>query len=276
MGKFEAGKKLDATDRCATFVPHAYEEHLVDLGEIRMNYVVEGDPKLPALLLIPPKGMSWWGYEQAIPLLSPRFQVFIVDPRGQGRSTWTPGRYNVNNFGEDLVRFIDLAIGRPVVVAGNSLGGVLAVWLAAYAKPRQVRGVYLEDPPLYASETTPAVGHSVRQVLGGPVFASCAKWLGDQWSVAANTTKKRSPTATPKSYSASNHCDRSPGRRTARGMSPNDLPTNRPSLERGRHLDRNQKAPQESRTRGHEQICRLHAGLDLAYRNRRWRPGSSR
>lgn len=118
-----------------------------------------------------------------MPLLFPNFQVFVVDPRGQGRSTWTPGRYTVNSFGEDLVRFIDLVIGRPVVVAGNSLGGVLAAWLAAYAKPRQVRGVYLEDPPLFASETTPAIGHSIRQVMGGSVFASYAKWLGDQWSV---------------------------------------------------------------------------------------------
>lgn len=56
MGRFEAGKKLEAADRWETFVPHVYEESLVDLGESRMNYVAEGDPKLPALLLIPLKG----------------------------------------------------------------------------------------------------------------------------------------------------------------------------------------------------------------------------
>jgi len=43
-----------------------------------------------------------------------------VDLRGQGRSTWTPGRYTIDNMGNDLARFISGRIGRPVTVAGNS------------------------------------------------------------------------------------------------------------------------------------------------------------
>lgn len=41
--------------------------------------------------------------------------------------------------GGDLVRFIDLVIGRPVIVSGRSSGGVIAAWLSAYAKPAQIR-----------------------------------------------------------------------------------------------------------------------------------------
>ena len=63
--------------------------------------------------------------------------------------------------GNDLVRFVDLVIGRETIVSGNSSGGVLAAWLAAYAKPGQVRGSVCEDPPLFASELTPACGHSI-------------------------------------------------------------------------------------------------------------------
>jgi pimeloyl-ACP methyl ester carboxylesterase len=37
-------------------------------------------------------------------LLAERFHVYAVDPRGQGRSTWTPGRYSLDLFGNDLVR----------------------------------------------------------------------------------------------------------------------------------------------------------------------------
>ncbi|MGW3820165.1 alpha/beta fold hydrolase [Streptomyces sp. NPDC005046] len=109
-------KYLEAADRAETFVPHAYPEHLVDLGEIRMNYVVAGEPTRPALLLIPAQTESWWGYERVIPLLTDHFQVYAVDLRGQGRSTWTPGRYTLDNFGNDLVRFIDLVIGRETIV----------------------------------------------------------------------------------------------------------------------------------------------------------------
>jgi pimeloyl-ACP methyl ester carboxylesterase len=177
------GKNLEAQDRADTFVPHEYPECTVDLGEIRMNYVVDGNADSPALLLIPGQSESWWGYECAIPLLAPHFQVFAVDLRGQGRSTWTPGRYTFDNYGNDLVRFIDLVIKRPTLVAGNSSGGVLAAWLAAYAKPGQITAAYLEDPPLYSSEVSPICGPGIRQTMVGAILASRVKWLGDQWSV---------------------------------------------------------------------------------------------
>lgn len=171
----------EAADRADTFVTHKFDEHTVDLGEIRMNYVAEGDPDAPALVLIPAQGESWWGYENAIALLTDRFRVFAIDLRGQGRSTWTPGRYNLNTWGGDVERFIDLVVGRPTLVAGNSSGGVIAAWLAAYAKPGLVRGAILEDPPLFSSQAAPPYGPGMAQTLG-PIFALWAKWLGPQWT----------------------------------------------------------------------------------------------
>lgn len=164
------------------FVSHAYKERTIDLGEVRMNHVVAGSAEKPALLLIPGQTESWWGYEKAIGVLQENFQVFAVDLRGQGRTTRTPGRYSLNTMGNDLVRFIALAVGRPVVVSGNSSGGVLAAWLSAYAMPGQVRGVLCEDAPFFASEVNPAYGHSIRQAVG-PVFALMNRYLGDQWSI---------------------------------------------------------------------------------------------
>ena len=171
-----------------TFVPHAFPEHQADLGEIRMNYATAAEPGTPAtsgsppLLLIPGQIESWWGYEPSMKLLQEHFEVFAVDLPGQGRSTRTPGRYTLDNMGNDLVRFIDAVIGRPTFVSGNSSGGVLAAWLAAYAKPGQILGVTCEDPPLFAMEVNPACGPSIRQSLG-PMFALASKWLGDQWSI---------------------------------------------------------------------------------------------
>ena len=166
----------------ATYVPHAFEEHLFDTGEVQLNYATTGDPSSPALLLIPGQTESWWGYEKAMGLLGDHVQAFAVDLRGQGRSTRTPGRYTLDLIGGDLVRFIDEVIGRPTIVAGLSSGGVTTAWLSAYAKPGQVIGAYYEDPPLFASDTRPAVGQSLRQSIG-PLFALMAKYLGDQWSI---------------------------------------------------------------------------------------------
>src|SRR5512134_3433360 len=104
----------------ATYVAHGIAEHVVDLGEVHMNYATLGDASLPALLLIPGQTESWWGYEAAMPLLAEHFQVFAVDLRGQGRSTRTPGRYTLDNMGNDLVRFMDLVVRRPTIVGGLS------------------------------------------------------------------------------------------------------------------------------------------------------------
>ena len=147
----------------ATYVPHAFPEQGFDTGEVSLNYVVAGTPDKPALLLVPGQTESWWGYESALPLLAEHFQAFAVDLRGQGRSTRTPGRYTLDNMGNDLVRFLDGAIGRPAIVSGLSSGGVLAAWLSAYAKPGQVIGAHYEDPPLFSSQVDPAYGQSIRQ-----------------------------------------------------------------------------------------------------------------
>jgi pimeloyl-ACP methyl ester carboxylesterase len=165
-----------------TFVAHAYPEQIAELGEVAMNYVVAGSHKNPALLLIPGQTESWWGYEAAIGLLEADFQVYAVDLRGQGRSTWTPGRYTLDNMGNDLARFLAAVVGRPVIASGCSSGGVLAAWLAAYAPPGQLRAALLEDPPLFASEISPPVGPGIRQTAVSAFFERFVAHLGDQWS----------------------------------------------------------------------------------------------
>ena len=166
-----------------TYVSHAYSEQTVNLGEISMNYAVTGSEEAPALLLIPAQSESWWGYEAVMDLLGQDFRVYAVDLRGQGRSTRTPGRYTLDNMGNDLVRFMQIVVRRPCIVAGLSSGGVLSCWLSAYAPPNLVRGAYYEDAPLFSSELSPACGHSIRQGAYSVMFELRAKYLGDQWSI---------------------------------------------------------------------------------------------
>ena len=166
----------------ATYVAHAFPERLCDTGEVALNYAVAGDAKKPALLLVPGQTESWWGYEAALPLLTRHFQAYAVDLRGQGRSSRTPGRYTLDNMGNDLVRFIDGVIGRPTIVSGLSSGGVLAAWLSAYAKPGQIRAAHYEDPPLFTSEVSTACGPALRQAIGA-MFSLWSKYLGDQWCI---------------------------------------------------------------------------------------------
>ena len=63
-----------------------------------------------------------------------RYSTLIVDYRGYGRSTGTPseaGTYRDAEAAWDYLRHARLALPRDVVIAGESLGGAVATWLAA-------------------------------------------------------------------------------------------------------------------------------------------------
>lgn len=166
-----------------TYSSHGYPELTVDLGEVVLNYAVTGPELAPALLLIPGLVESWWAFEPVMKLLENEFRIYAIDKRGQGRSSQTPGRYTLDNWGNDANRFIEHVIERPALVAGSSLGGLAAAWLAAYASPGVVRAVYLEDVPLFTSELAPACGVGVQATAVGLLFKLFATHFGDQWSV---------------------------------------------------------------------------------------------
>lgn len=166
-----------------TYVPHAYEEFQCDIGEISINYAVTGSPEKPAIVLLPSQTESWWGYEKAMELLSENFQTYAIDLRGQGRSSRTPGRYTIDNFGNDVVRFITFVVRRPIIVSGLSSGGVVSAWVSAYAPPGMIRGACYEDPPLFSSELVPAIGGSIQQYVVRKGFSLMNQFLGDQWKV---------------------------------------------------------------------------------------------
>jgi pimeloyl-ACP methyl ester carboxylesterase len=166
-----------------TYIPHAHNEQLFDTGEVMLNYAMAGSSHHPALVLIPGQTESWWGYEPAMELLKENFEVYALDLRGQGRSSRTSCRYTLDNFGEDVARFIAFRIRRPVIVSGLSSGGLIAAWLSAYAPPGILRGDHYEDPPLFSAELAPERGPGVRQTGAYDMLALQNKYLGDQWTV---------------------------------------------------------------------------------------------
>ena len=108
-----------------------------------------------------------------MPLLEEHFRVYAVDLRGQGRSTRTPGRYTLDNMGNDLVRFIALVIRRPrdrerAVVGRRDLGLALCVRNARQSSARRSTRTRRSSPP----RSTPSIGQSLRQSVVGPMFAS--------------------------------------------------------------------------------------------------------
>lgn len=70
-----------------------------------------------------------------------RYTTFILDYRGYGKSTGSPseeGTYRDAEAAWEYLRHARLAQPRDVVIAGESLGGAVATWLAAKIHPRAV------------------------------------------------------------------------------------------------------------------------------------------
>ena len=50
-----------------------------------------------------------------------------------------------------MVSLLETAVKEPAIISGNSSGGLIALWLAAN-RPDLVRGIIMEDPPLFSAE----------------------------------------------------------------------------------------------------------------------------
>jgi pimeloyl-ACP methyl ester carboxylesterase len=130
-------------------IPEGFTEKQFNIGDVSLNYV-EGPDNGTPVLLIPGQMESWQGYKLVMSDLSKSFHVFIVDVRGQGKSSHTPGNYSYNICGNDFRVFLKEVVKKPAIVSGLSSGAVLSVWLGAY-DPDMVLAIVAEDPPMFSS-----------------------------------------------------------------------------------------------------------------------------
>lgn len=124
--------------------------HTIDLDEAQIHYAEAPGPG-PALVILHGITGSNTSFAPVLPVLAQQAYVYAIDLRGHNLSSRTPGAYQVADYARDAAAFLQQVVGQPAVVAGHSLGGVVAVWLAAHA-PDWVRGIFLEDPPLYITQ----------------------------------------------------------------------------------------------------------------------------
>jgi pimeloyl-ACP methyl ester carboxylesterase len=131
-------------------------------------YVKAGDPhpdRLP-LLLVHGFGASTDHWRRNISDLSRDFEVWAIDLLGFGRSTKaTEVEYGGDLWRDQLHEFIQDVIGRPAVLAGNSLGGYASLCVAAQ-HPESAAGLVLLNPAGPFTETqTPVKPDPLREVF---------------------------------------------------------------------------------------------------------------
>jgi pimeloyl-ACP methyl ester carboxylesterase len=133
-----------------------FQEKRFDAGIVEINYV-DGPPNGPPLVLFHSLGSRWQGFYSILPSLAMRWHVKALDFRGHGRSGRVPGGYRVKDYYADTLRFVEESLTEPAVLFGSSMGGWIAMMLAA-KHPEKTRALLIGDSPLtldYRDEISP-------------------------------------------------------------------------------------------------------------------------
>jgi pimeloyl-ACP methyl ester carboxylesterase len=121
------------------------ESHTVDLGG--PVHVVDhgGAADGPTVVLVHGLGGSHLNWDLFAPLLTPHARVLALDLPGFGRTEPGTRRASVPANVAVLDRFLREVVGTPVVLVGNSMGGMISI-LTTAAAPHLVRALVLLDP----------------------------------------------------------------------------------------------------------------------------------
>jgi pimeloyl-ACP methyl ester carboxylesterase len=118
--------------------------HFVDFGG---PDGCDRDDAPPPVVLVHGLGGSHLNWVGIGPTLARGRRVVALDLAGFGLSPSLGRSTSVHHNAALLSRFIHRVLGRPVVLVGNSMGGMVALLLAA-RRPEQVVGLGLIDPSL--------------------------------------------------------------------------------------------------------------------------------
>lgn len=106
----------------------------IERPDARVYYERSG--RGPALLLIQGAGMVGNGWRPQVAALADRFDTIILDNRGIGRSTCTPGSISIAAMAEDALSVAGAEGIAQCHVAGHSMGGLIAQQIALTASER--------------------------------------------------------------------------------------------------------------------------------------------
>jgi pimeloyl-ACP methyl ester carboxylesterase len=132
-------------------MPLEFRERYFNSTEAAIFYV-QGPPNGAPVVLLHGVSSRWQPFRPILPALAEKHQVYALDLRGHGRSSHTPGAYRLADYTRDVRQFFVHHIHAPAAIYGHSLGGLVAINLAAQA-PQMVRALILGDPPLYYNDT---------------------------------------------------------------------------------------------------------------------------
>jgi pimeloyl-ACP methyl ester carboxylesterase len=122
------------------------QENRFDTGKVTLNYAEISTPEAP-LVLLHGGSARWQAFDSILPDLASSFHIYAPDFRGHGKSGRVPNSYRLRDYSADIVAFLQQCVNEPAFLFGHSLGGMIAMMVAA-DYPDGVRAVAVGDAPL--------------------------------------------------------------------------------------------------------------------------------
>jgi pimeloyl-ACP methyl ester carboxylesterase len=117
----------------------------IDVDGVSIHVLRWPRPGAPPLLLLHATGFLADLWRTVAAGLCADYDVAALDARGHGRSARPDGRYDFATMAGDVAGALDALGWREVYAAGHSMGGALALMVAA-SRPELVRRVFAVEP----------------------------------------------------------------------------------------------------------------------------------
>lgn len=125
-------------------------EKSFNTGEATLNFAEYENTGSPFVFL---HGLTdrWQFFLPIIPFISLRWHIYAVDFRGHGKSSRTPP-YRYLDYINDTIIFLERNIGKESVLFGSSMGGMVALMVAA-KRPNLVKALIFGDSSIKTDRT---------------------------------------------------------------------------------------------------------------------------
>lgn len=121
-------------------------EKSFETGPITIHFA-EGDAMGPRMVMLHGGTGNWQRFAEFLPTLEASWHLYACDLPGHGKSGRVKSGYVYEEFVSGMTPFLERQVGVPAVIMGFSLGGAIALGLAARV-PALVRALILLEPPL--------------------------------------------------------------------------------------------------------------------------------
>jgi 3-oxoadipate enol-lactonase len=153
---------------------------------VHVHHVADGPAGAPVLVLGSSLGTTTAMWDPQVPALAETMRVIRYDHRGHGGSPAPSGPYEIADLGRDVLGLLDRLDVERASFGGVSLGGMVAMWVAAHAPERVERLVlcctsaHMPDSPWGERAATVRAAGTTEPVADGVVH----RWITPAYAKA--------------------------------------------------------------------------------------------